>query len=164
MQAATLLVPKAQHDANPFFSNAARHLMYAALLALIVKAPGRWTLRHCMLVLRSESLLRRVLDQTEFTAICSNTANMRAHFRTSSRRSSPPGSLRNHRRRLGWRGTQTQSAGLAESGVHPGPGHDEDNRAAIDTINQLLFKRLSEWCSPRRTAGGQPAHDLVPPR
>ena len=43
-QAATLLIPKANHDANPFFSNAARHLLYGVLLAFMLQAPRRWTL------------------------------------------------------------------------------------------------------------------------
>ena len=47
--------------------------MSAALLALILQAPGRWTLRHLLLVLRSESLLRGVLAQTEFTRPVSYT-------------------------------------------------------------------------------------------
>ena len=67
LQAATLLVPKAQNDANPFFSNAARHLLYGVLLAFILKAPGRWSLRHVLLALRSEPLLRQVLGQSGFT-------------------------------------------------------------------------------------------------
>ena len=41
LQAATLLIPKAAHDANPFFSNAARHLLQGVLLALILKALRR---------------------------------------------------------------------------------------------------------------------------
>lgn len=45
LQAATLLVPKAQQDANPFFSNAARHLMSATLLALISR--GWLGASHC---------------------------------------------------------------------------------------------------------------------
>ncbi len=67
LQAASLLIPKASHDANPFFSNAARHLLHGVLLALILCAPKRWTLRQAILILRDEKLLQRILRQVEAT-------------------------------------------------------------------------------------------------
>src|SRR5262245_27313810 len=40
LQVATTLVPESKNDANPFFTNAARHLLYGAVLALVELAPG----------------------------------------------------------------------------------------------------------------------------
>ena len=145
LQAATLLVPKAQQDANPFFSNAARHLMSAALLALILQAPGRWTLRHLLLVLRSESLLRQVLAQTEFTRPLLQYGEHPATFQnilsTLLTRIAPfeiiAAAWDRAEHKLSLRAWLEQEAILILA-------NDEDNRAAIDTINQLLFKRLSE--------------------
>lgn len=145
LQAATLLVPKAQQDANPFFSNAARHLMSAALLALILQAPGRWTLRHLLLVLRSESLLRVVLAQTEFTRPLLQYGEHAATFQnilsTLLTRIAPfeiiAAAWDRAEHKLSLRAWLEQEAILILA-------NDEDNRAAIDTINQLLFKRLSE--------------------
>lgn len=145
LQAATLLVPKAQHDANPFFSNAARHLMYATLLALILQAPGRWTLRHLLLVLRSESLLRLVLGQNEFTRPLLQYSEHPTTFQnilsTLLTRTAPfeiiAAAWDQAERKLSLRAWLDQESILVLA-------NDEDNRAAIDTINQLLFKRLSE--------------------
>lgn len=145
LQAATLLVPKAQQDANPFFSNAARHLMSATLLALILLAPGRWTLRHLLLVLRSEALLRLLLAQTEFTRPLLQYGEHPATFQnilsTLLTRTAPfeliAAAWDQAGRKLSLRGWLEQEAILILA-------NDEENRAAIDTINQLLFKRLSE--------------------
>ena len=145
LQAATLLVPKAQQDANPFFSNAARHLMSAALLALILQAPGRWTLRHLLLVLRSESLLRQVLAQTEFTRPLLQYGEHPATFQnilsTLLTRIAPfeiiAAAWDRAEHKLSLRAALEQEAILILA-------NDEDNRAAIDTIKQWLFKRLSE--------------------
>jgi type IV secretory pathway TraG/TraD family ATPase VirD4 len=158
LQAATLLVPKAQQDANPFFSNAARHLMSAALLALILQAPGRWTLRHLLLVLRSESLLRLLLDQTEFTRPLLQYGEHPATFQnilsTLLTRTAPfeliAAAWDRAEHKLSLRAWLDQEAILILA-------NDEDNRAAIDTINQLLFKRLSELVLAReeRPEGSQ---------
>jgi hypothetical protein len=43
LQAATTVVPESKADANPLFTNAARHLLYGAVLALVELASGRWT-------------------------------------------------------------------------------------------------------------------------
>ena len=145
LQAATLLVPKAQHDANPFFSNAARHLMYAALLALMVKASNRWTLRHLLLVLRSESLLRLVLAQTEFTRPLLQYGEHPTTFQnilsTLLTRTAPyeiiAAAWDHAERKLSLRAWLDQESILILA-------NDEDHRAALDTLNQLLFKRLSE--------------------
>ncbi len=145
LQAASLLIPKAAHDANPFFSNAARHLLHGVLLALILKAPRRWTLRQVILILRSESLLQQVLGASEGTRhlmqYSEHTATFQNILSTVLTRMAPYEiiaatwdraehcvSLR--------RWLQSESILVL--------GNDEDNRAAIDTINQLIFKRLSE--------------------
>ena len=156
LQAATLLVPKAQQDANPFFSNAARHLMYAVLLALMIQAPGRWTLRQLLLVLRSEPLLRLVLRQTEYTQpllqYCAQPATFQNILSTLLTRIAPYEILAaawdRAEHRLSLRGWLDQESILILA-------NDEDNRAAIDTMNQLIFKRLSELV----LAGGERAED-----
>lgn len=145
LQAAILLVPKAQHDANPFFSNAARHLLHGVLLALMLKAPKRWTLRHTLLILRSETLLQKMLGASEVTRHLLQYSEHAATFQnilsTVLTRMAPYEIIAatwdraEHRLSLRhW--LQSESILIL--------GNDEDNRAAIDTINQLIFKRLSE--------------------
>ena len=145
LQAATLLIAKASHDANPFFSNAARHLLHGVLLALILKAPRRWTLRQVILILRSETLLRQVLAGSEATRYllqyCEHTVTFQNILSTILTRLAPyeiiAATWDRAERRLSLRGwLQTESILVL--------GNDEENRAALDTINQLIFKRLSE--------------------
>ena len=145
LQAATLLIPKATHDANPFFSNAARHLLHGVFLALILKAPRRWTLRHVILILRSESILRQVLGATETTRYllqyCEQPTTFQNILSTVLTRLAPYEIIaatwdRTERRLSLRRWLQTESILVL--------GNDEDNRASLDTINQLIFKRLSE--------------------
>lgn len=145
LQAATLLIPKATSDANPFFSNAARHLLYGVLLALILGAPQRWTLRHVILVLRDEALLRRVLESTEATRhllqYCEHPATFQNILSTILTRIAPYEIIAAAWDRAGQRLSLRR---WLESESLLVLGNDEDNRAALDTMNQLIFKRLSE--------------------
>ncbi len=144
-QAATLLIPKATSDANPFFSNAARHLLYGVLLAFILQAPRRWTLRHVVLVLRSESLLRRLLRSHEATSYLLQYFEHAATFQnilsTVLTRMAPFEIIA-----AAWDRAEHSVSLRAwcESDSILVLGNDEDNRAAIDTMNQLIFKRLTE--------------------
>ena len=145
LQAATLLIPKATNDANPFFSNAARQLLYGVLLALIQTAPRRWTLRHVVLILRSESLLRQVLSSTDSTRYLLQFFEQASTFQnilsTVLTRLAPFEIVA-----AAWDRSENRISlrEFLESESILVLGNDEDNRAAIDTINQLLFKRLSE--------------------
>ncbi len=144
-QAATLLIPKAKHDANPFFSNAARHLLYGVLLAFILKAPGQWTLRQLVLVLRQEALLRSLLGSQETTSYLLQYFDQPATFQnilsTLLTRLAPYEIIAAAWDRAPRRISLRQ---WIESDSILVLGNDEDNRAAIDTLNQLIFKRLSE--------------------
>jgi type IV secretory pathway TraG/TraD family ATPase VirD4 len=145
LQAASLLIPKAAHDANPFFSNAARHLLHGIFLALVLKAPKRWTLRQAILILRSESLLRQVLEENEPTRYllqyCEHPATFQNILSTILTRIAPYEIIAalwdQAESRLSLRSWLDSESILVL-------GNAEDNRAAIDTINQLIFKRLSE--------------------
>lgn len=156
LQAATLLIPKAAHDANPFFSNAARHLLYGVLLALILQAPKRWTLRQVILLLRDETLLRQVIQSTQATRYllqyCEHPATFQNILSTILTRVAPyeiiAAAWDRSQKRLSLRGWLEGESLLVL-------GNDEDNRAALDTMNQLIFKRLSELmlAQPEQEAG-----------
>lgn len=159
LQAATLLIPKASHDANPFFSNAARHLLYGVLLALILKAPRRWTLRQVVLILREEAVLRRIIDAREETRYLLQYFEHPATFQnihsTLLTRLAPyeiiAAAWDRAKARVSLRRWVTGESILVL-------GNDEENRAALDTINQLIFKRVSELIL------GQPEIDPDHPR
>ncbi len=145
LQAAALLFPKAVNDANPFFSNAARHLLYGVMVSLILGAPGRWTLRHLLLILRSEPLLKSVLSQWEatrhLTQYCEHTATFQNILSTLLTRTAPYEIIA-----ASWDRSSTRislRAWLREESILV-LGNDEDNRTAIDAMNQLIFKRITE--------------------
>jgi len=145
LQVASTLVPELKNDANPFFTNAARHLFYGVLLALIDLAPGRWTLRHILLLLRDVHRVQRLLSESETTrhllqyfAHPPTTQNI---FSTVLTYTSPYEIIA-----ACWdRATSFLSLKdwLAGESILV-LGNDEQNRTALDTINRLLFRRVAE--------------------
>lgn len=145
LQVASTLVPVAKSDANPFFTNAARHLLYGVLLALIERAPGRWTFRHVLLLIRDSTRLYALLLQSENTrhlhSYFSHPATTQNIFSTILTYTSPYEIIAACWDRAGeslslskWRATESILI----------LGNDEQNRTALDTINKLLFGRLAE--------------------
>lgn len=57
---ARLLVPEEKHSSAPYFTDAARELVFATLLALNEAAPGRWTLRDLLSALDSRERIQAV--------------------------------------------------------------------------------------------------------
>ncbi len=145
LQAATLLIPDSKNDSSPFFAQAARHLLTGVLISFIQTAGGEWTLRQVLLVLRDPKFLRSVLERTEatrhllqyfehpgtFQNIISTILTHTAPFEIIAAAWDRAGG------KLSLRDWLTEESILLL-------GNDEENRAAIDTINRLLFQRLSE--------------------
>jgi type IV secretory pathway TraG/TraD family ATPase VirD4 len=145
LQAATILIPETKGDANPFFTNAARHLLYGTLLGCIARTPNRWTLRQVLLIVRDKERLKQALSavpQTEvllqyfehpttFQNILSTILTCTAPYEILAAtwdKAEKKISLRE------W--LQNESILVL--------GNDERNRAAIDTMNRLIFRRVSE--------------------
>ncbi len=145
LQMATLLIPQSNKDTNPFFSNAARHLLFGVISTFILRAPGTWTLRQVLLAVRDAKVLRLVLSQEEstqhllqyfehegtFQNIVSTILTCTAPFETIAAcwdRTTSTISLRD------W---------LAEESILV-LGNDEAHRVAVDTLNRLIFQRLTE--------------------
>jgi len=145
LQVTTALIPRFDRDTNPFFTNATRHLLVGVLLYCIQRATGRWSFRQVLLVLRDAKLLRRVLENSSetqhllqycahegtFQNILSTVLTVTSSFEIIAAawdRAKEQLSLRQ------WmRGEEVIVL-----------GNDEQNRSAIETINRLLFQRLSE--------------------
>lgn len=145
LQVASTLVPELKNDANPFFTNAARHLFYGVLLALMARAPGQWTLRQVLLLLRDMSRVQKLLSQSDTTrhllqyfAHPPTTQNI---FSTVLTYTCPfeiiAACWDQAKRRLGLAQWLSGESILVL-------GNDEQNRTALDTINRLLFRRLAE--------------------
>lgn len=147
LQAATLLVPSAKADSNPFFTNAARLLVQGVFQALILAFPGTWTFRQVLLILRNKSRLKALLSKFESTShlvqllehpitasnILSTVLTYTAPFEVIAAAwdfASESISLRS------WIDEEEASVLVL--------GNDESNRSALDTVNRFLFKRLSE--------------------
>ena len=145
LQVASTLVPAATHDANPFFTNAARHLLYGTVLSLIELCPRRWTLRHVLLLLREPERLQTLLSRTESTRHLLNyfahAATAQNIFSTVLTYTSPFEIIAACWDRAG--DALSLSAWLDTESVLV-LGNDEQNRSALDTLNKLLFQRLAE--------------------
>ncbi len=145
LQVASMLVPEQKQDVNPFFSNAARQIIYGVLLALMEQAPSRWTLRHVLLVLRD---LHRTCH---LLAGSLSTRHLLQYFAHPSTAQNIFSSLLTHTGPYEIIAACWDRAGdslsltdwLAGESVLV-LGNDEANRTALDTINRLLFRRVSE--------------------
>lgn len=145
LQVASILIPRSDRDSNPFFANAARHLLFGVLVQCILRVPRRWTFRQVLLLLRDARLLRLVLEEGEAT-------------RHLLQYTEHPGTFQNIVSTLlsfvgpyeiiaaAW-DRSTSRIGLrdwlAEESVLI-LGNDESNRVAIDTMNRLVFQRITE--------------------
>jgi hypothetical protein len=67
LQVATILIPEEVGSTQPFFSDAARHLLYAVMLSFLANGVKNWTLRHLIMVLKNETRLRAVLANSWHT-------------------------------------------------------------------------------------------------
>ncbi len=145
LQAATMLIPETKGDANPFFTNAARHLLYGTLLSCITQAPGRWTLRQLLLTVRDKERLKQALGalpQTEaLLQYFEHPATLQNILSTILTCTAPYEILAatwdRAKQRFSLREWLQKESILVL-------GNDEQNRAAIDTINRLIFRRVSE--------------------
>lgn len=66
-QLADTLVPSNDKESQPFFSNAVRELLAAVVTVFVTTRPDAWTLRDVLLVMRSQDLLRAVLESFPYT-------------------------------------------------------------------------------------------------
>ncbi|HRI12457.1 MAG TPA: type IV secretion system DNA-binding domain-containing protein [Verrucomicrobiota bacterium] len=145
LQVASILIPRSDRDTNPFFTNAARHLLYGVLLFCVERAPRRWSLRQVLLILRDAELLKRTLENCEHTShltqYCAHEGTFQNILSTLLTLTSPyeiiaaawdkAGKFVSLRRWL-----EDESILVL--------GNDEANRVAMDTMNRLIFQRLSE--------------------
>ncbi|HRI11506.1 MAG TPA: type IV secretion system DNA-binding domain-containing protein [Verrucomicrobiota bacterium] len=145
LQVATTLIPRSDRDTNPFFTNAARHLLYAAILCCIQRAPNRWSFRQILLILRDAQLLKRLLDGSDdtrhLTQYCAHEGTFQNILSTLLTVVAPYEIIA-----AAW-DRATKLVSLREWTRDESIlvlGNDEANRAAVDTMNRLILQRLSE--------------------
>lgn len=155
-QVATILIPHEKHTAQPFFADAARHLLSGVLVALLKTAPGQWTFRDVLLSLKSKERLRQVLElvpetqgltqyfepEPTFLSILSTLATKLAAYEFIAAAWSHSGT------RLSLRQWLHEEYILVL-------GNDETTRSALDPLNRVLFRRLVELILNQPDAEGR---------
>lgn len=149
-EVATILIPQEPHSAQPFFSDAARDLLYGTLIAFHQIAPGAWTLRHAALVMRSEELLRQHLGRCRETRhlarlylkedgkmLLSIMATIASKMRPYEIVAALWDQAEQEGRTFSLREFVEQERILV-LGCH------EEDRSAVDAMNRVLFARLAE--------------------
>lgn len=61
-EASNLLIPKSPNETQPFFSNAARRLLYGMMISLNLTAPSTWQLSDLVYALRSRRRMQTLLS------------------------------------------------------------------------------------------------------
>ncbi len=156
LQMAHSLVPEAKNDNSPFFANAARHLLNGVLTSFMLHAPASWTFRHLLLVARDTTLLREALSRSELTR------HLLQYFTHEGTLQNIVSTLLTHTApyeiiAAAW---DRASGRLSlRDWVHNDSvlvlGNDEENRSAIETINRLVFRRITELILAKDEVGAQ---------
>lgn len=145
LQVAAMLIPKSNKDTNPFFANAARHLLFGVLSVFVRRRPGDWSFRQLLLAVREPALLEQILEQDvttrhllryfdhegTFQNIVSTILTCTAPYETIA---------------AAWDGAKTKLSlrqWLNGESVLV-LGNDESNRVAVDTLNRMVFQRIAE--------------------
>lgn len=148
---ASILIPPEENSSQPFFSDAARHLLAGLITAFIFIAYKKWTFRDVMFVMFQPELLRTILLATTETKqisdlyfgnekttkdIMSTVATKLAPFRLIS-------ALWDNRLQT----DATAKVSLTEwfqKGFVLVLGNSHTNQASVDAINRVIFKRASQ--------------------
>ena len=145
-QVATILIPEAKNLSQPFFSDAARHLLSGVLISLIRNKPGKWTFRDVVLIMAEQERLKSALE------VCPATSSISKQYLHDGQTAKNVMSTvatkmqKYHFVAAAWERAE-RSISLREwlsSESILVLGNDEATRTALDAINQVIFKRLSE--------------------
>lgn len=144
-QAASTLIPRNPHASQPFFDNAARHILSGVIIALVLTRGRRWNLKDVLLILRNKETIVRMLS------ISTETASVLEYFSNLHTAQNVLSSLRSHMQpyeiiAAAWSHAEVSLS--LESWANKSSvlllGNDERARDALDAINRLIFKRISE--------------------
>ena len=145
-QMATILIPTEKQSSSPFFTDAARALMTGVLTAFIKKCPESWTFRDVNVALKSATRLKAVLSE------CEETKDLIEQYFSNERTANDVMSTiatkiqRYQYIAAAWeRAEKKVSLKDWVNGEYILIlGNDEEARSAVDAINQVIFKRVTE--------------------
>jgi hypothetical protein len=150
LEMASILIPPDPHASQPFFANAARHLLQGVIIALI-RTKKKWTFRDVLYIMKDAERLVAVLANDNETKYIPKLYF--GNEKTSNDIMSEIGS------RLGvyeivaalWHKAEGEKRTVSLNQWLKGErdfilvlGNDHTNRVAVDAINQVIFKRVSE--------------------
>ncbi len=144
LEIASILIPE-ENSAQPFFADASRHLLCGILVSFMRTCPGAWTFRDVILTAKSKKRTREVLSRTaetqdllEYFEEEKTAANIFASMATKMARFEPIAAA--------WskalKSISLEKWAKTESILVL--GSDESVRSALDAINQVIVKRVSE--------------------
>jgi hypothetical protein len=144
-QVASILIPENRHESQPFFSDAARHLLTGVLITFIKSAPEKWTLRDVVLAMRNKDRLKQVLSTLP------DTSDLLEYFTNDNTAQNILSTLQSRMQRYEFIAAAWDKASkkISLRDWIDGEfililGNDEATRTALDAINQVIFKRLTE--------------------
>ncbi len=144
-QAALALIPESRNDNNPFFSRAARHLLSGIFISLLIRFPRAWTFRQVLLIARDPERMEATLRAVEPTAhLCrylEHAATFQNILATLLTFLAPYEVVAAAWDRCPDRLSLDQW--LREESILV-LGSDDVNRIALDTVNRLIFRRLTD--------------------
>lgn len=145
-QAATVLIPHEKGNSSPFFTDAARALMTGVMTVFIRKCSEVWTFRDVIVTLKSATRIKAVLSE------CDETRDLIEQYFTNERTANDVmATLATKIQRYQYIAAAWEKAENSislkewvESESILVLGNDEETRSAVDALNQVIFKRVSE--------------------
>jgi len=144
LQIATILIPD-DPGPNVFFSNAARHLLTGVLIALHKTCPGAWTFRDVVLAMKSRGRLEQILgsiletrDLLEYFVEERTAANILSTAWSKMAPYEPIAAAWSHAKET------ISLQDWAMGNYILVLGNDEACREALDAVNAIIFKRVTE--------------------
>ena len=147
---ATILFPKEPNATQPFFGNAARQLLQGVITVFILTKKS-WRLRDVVCAMKDQDRLIGVLKSNKYTQHL--VSNLLHHPETSKNIMSEIASRMSPYEVIAalWHEAEKEEREISLNEWVSGDrdfilvlGCEHTNRAAIDAINQVIFKRISE--------------------
>jgi hypothetical protein len=149
LQLATILIPPEKNTSQPFFADAARHLLSGVITALMVKAGEGWTFKDVIWTMLHQDVLVEVLAEAEETKKLVKLYF--SHEGTAQNIMSTVATKLNPFTIIAalWQEPYKQERAISLVDWLKGEsilvlGNDHTARSAVDALNQLIFKRASE--------------------
>jgi type IV secretory pathway TraG/TraD family ATPase VirD4 len=145
-QLATILIPEEKNSSSLYFSDAARALMSGAIVSLMRTAPGAWEFRDVIYALKNAERLKKLLSQTL------ETKDLIPQYFSNERTANDVISTvatkiqRYQYIAAAWSRAQQKislTKWVTENSILV-LGNDEATRSALDAINRVIFKRITE--------------------